>query len=144
MVLVIGRHKLDLAKPFEFCGRHKLAVMVLVMVIVLSMSASVCALQGGALSTPPVTARSADTISGGQCPTTHAGIVYSARYNYAAFRECEWFMVYQFTDIRSYMTADEANAVNAWISWYGLNHDGYVRFPQYKKLWSRSAIGQPI
>lgn len=146
MVFVIGKHRMDISRPLRFCGRHKIALLVLAMVIVLSMSASVCALQSGAFDPRPETASASGEhgITGGRCPVPHRDIVYSPRYNYARFNACDWYMVFMFTDVTAHMTPDEAAAVDAWTLRFEQTHDGWVRFPAYKKLWSRSAIGQPI
>lgn len=145
MVFVIGKHKVDVSRPFRFCGRHKLALMFVVVLLALSMSASVCAMTSGVLSTPSARPVTASAPSGGRCPTTpHRDIVYRARYNYAAFNSCDWFMTFLFTNVTDYMTVEEQNAVVLWVVNYMETHDGFVRFPAYKRLWSRSEIGQPI
>lgn len=146
MVLVIGKHRFDVSRTLAFCGRHRLALMLVAMLLVLAMSASVCAMQnGGTLTARPVAQPAAGNLSGGWCPRPpHRDLNYRSRYNYAAFNSCDWFMTFQFTNVKDFMTEPQVAAVNAWVDWFARTRDGFVRFPAYKRLWSRSEIGQPI
>jgi len=146
MVLVVGKHRFDVSRTLAFCGRHRLALMLVAMLLVLSMSASVCAMQnGGTLTARPVAEPAASNLSGGWCPRPpHRDLNYRSRYNYAAFNSCDWFMTFQFTNVREFMTEPQRAAVNAWVDWFARTRDGFVRFPAYKRLWSRGEIGQPI
>jgi len=182
MVLVVGKHRFDVSRTLAFCGRHRLALMLVAMLLVLSMSASVCAMQnGGTLTARPVAEPAASNLSGGWCPRPphrdlnyrsrynyaafnscdwfmtfqftnvrefmtepHRDLNYRSRYNYAAFNSCDWFMTFQFTNVREFMTEPQRAAVDAWVDWFARTRDGFVRFPAYKRLWSRGEIGQPI
>ena len=145
MILVIGRHRFDVSRTLAFCGRHRVALMLAAMLLVLSMSASVCAMQSGGTLTARPAAATASSLSGGWCPRPpHRDLNYRARYNYAAFNSCDWFMTFEFTNVRDFMTEPQAAAVSAWTDWFQRTRDGFVRFPAYKRLWSRSEIGQPI
>ncbi len=146
MVLVVGKHRFDVSRTLAFCGRHRLALMLVAMLLVLSMSASVCAMQnGGTLTARPVAEPAASNLSGGWCPRLpHRDLNYRSRYNYAAFNSCDWFMTFQFTNVTAFMTEPQVAAVNAWVDWFARTRDGFVRFPAYKRLWSRGEIGQPI
>jgi hypothetical protein len=163
MVLVLGRRRIDLSKPSGFCGRHKIALSFLVVFIVLLMSASVCAMQAGPSILKAKTGGSAVAAGGtarmsggdwddGPMPPAYRPIVYHEQYDFESFSDGDWFMAFLGTDlideIMATLPADDQpivrDSILAWMNGFVVGHEGYVRWPRYHKLWSRSEIGQPI
>jgi hypothetical protein len=151
MVLVTRKHKIDLSRPAGFLARHKRAMALFGVAVVLVISASMCLVQSGGLGAYAVGGTSSSSghastgdLAGGRCPIPATPIPHHQAYNFSCFTQCEWFLVLQFTDIATDWTPEEIAVANNFIDNFYLTKAGFVRWPRYKPLWSRADIGQPI